>query len=674
MDNMKTRLFGKSRIDLFFRIVMMLEFGFVAYANLFRIPITMDNDAAKLFTHAIEMWNSKHIFIPAWVNETMLELDTALLFAVPIFAITGDIYISFGLSNLIILLAYYFFVSGLLERMGQPVYIRSIACILLTIPYSFGQLLYFNMMFFSGGFYGIKILVPFMLIWLITTKESDRKPSFWIIAAFTTVLTFICAVSTGPYILVAAILPITGCYIWLTAGGMRCLKDLFSKWLISVSSIILYAQFITSVIGIIVTEIMQVDSSGSKIYLLDYKDFFSNLGYILSNYFDLFGSFSDDGAIALSISGISSFSHFALAVLTLVAILSIVLIHFKKLGNVKSIEHNKHPLYYLLVLFVWNLGMLFICLVEQNCRYLLIVIVPMLPLTAVFYDQTISKVEGVVSRNILQILVSGFIILVALLSDYTVMINETKPLFAHDNSKYAKVADMLAVYPEKQVFLFNDMGWDEFLRAYDYKSGREYLDYETKDGGVVVHDYYRDRTDASYFDQDHLLIIDEYFATIDDMPAYLKNCYTEVDSYQNIHIYRGNVNRMDGVGGYTYNEYSVDYCYTPGYVVEYGDIADDGSLLAEGNGENCISSPWLPGTLGDVTIKVDYECVSGDKELGEVQIWDCDMGKLIESRPLQAGEKEVVFEDLDPAGSNIVVQIVVNKDAVVKIKRFTYER
>ncbi len=671
----KNRKFNISWIEAVLFLTVALEFIFVAYANLARIPVTMDNDNAKLFTHAIEIWNTKQIFIPNWVNETMLELDTALLLAVPLYGLTGNIYLSFGIANLLILLAFYFFTTSILKRMGQSRAVRIIACGLLTIPYSFGQLLYFNMMFFSGGFYGIKVLLPFMLVWLLTTKETERKWAFWLIAVITTAFSFIFSVSTGPYSLLCAIFPVVLCYVWFAIGNMQKGKELFSKWLISIPSLLLYAQGIAAVLGIYVSSRMQVDSTGSNMTVLDYHDFIENAQYILSDFFELVGSFPNGAVRVMSIAGISSFAHFLLAILALIAIIAITVKYFKRLKRTEEIAASQEGIYYFLFVFLWNLLVLLVCEIMGQCRYLLMGLVPMIPLIAVFYRDLVMKVAGTVQRGILHVAFFGLIVLATLLSDYKIMQNDCIPPMAGENRKYDAVVDLIRDYPEKQVFLWNDEGIAEYLRAYDYKSDRDYFVYMSEDGGVSVHDYYEDRTDASYFDPNHLLLISDYIGSIDDLPDYLKNCYTEVDSYQNIHIYRANENRMDGANGYRANAHAIDYCYTKGYTIVNGALTDDGSVICEGNGEVSVSSPWLPCSASSVSIRVDYETVeSSADEVGELQIWDGDAHEMIISAPLQADATEAVIENLELNGRNIVVQVVVDEGASVIIRRFVYDR
>ncbi len=673
MSTQKTEKFKLTWIEAALLFAVLLEFCFVLFANLKLIPVTMDNDNAKLFTHAIEIWNTKQIFIPNWVNETMLELDTSLLFALPIYGMTGDIYLSFGLANIIILLAFYFFTASLLKRMNQPLYVRIIACGLLTIPYSFGQLLYFNMMFFSGGFYGIKVLLPFMLIWLMTTPEKERKILFWIIAVITTGFTFLFSISTGPYSLLCAIFPVVITYLWFEIGKMSKGKELFSKWLFSIKNLILYAQGIAALAGISIGNRMQVDSTGSNMRILDYHDFVTNAQYLISDYFELLGSFPNGAEKIMSLKGISSFAHFLLALLALIAIIVVSAQHFKRLKATNEIAMSQESGYYLVMVFLWNTLVLLVCEIMGQCRYLLMGLVPMIPMIAIFYKDLVIKIRGTVQRGILHLAFFGLIAVAAILSDHQIMKDDCNPPMASENAKYNEVVKILDSYPEKQVFLWNDPGYSEYLRVYDYKSGREYLAYMPEEGGVFVHDYYEDRTDASTFADDHILLISDYLGSINDLPEYLKNCYEEVDGYQNIHIYRAKENRMDGVSGFRTNAHSIDYCYTPGYTILSGAIDENGTLVAMGAGESILNSPWFYVDTPDLSITMDYEVIEGDGEVGRLEVLNGDTQEVVAAVSLEKGGKQAqIRENLD--GQNIVLRVIVNDGATIRISKFTYDR
>lgn len=659
-------------------ILFFAEFLFVVYCNLCRIPITLDNDAAKVFTHAIEMWNSKKIFIPNWVNETMLELDTALLFAVPLFGLTKDIFFSFGMSNIIILLLFYAFLFSILDRMKQPLSVKVLSCLLITIPYSFGQLLYFDMMFFSGGFYGIKILLPLMLIWILTTDSSKRNLPYYMVLVVSFLFSFLFSISTGPYSLMCALVPVTACYIWLELGKMESLSNIFSKWLLSFNNLILYIEIFCALSGIVVGEKMNVESSGSSMSILEYGDFMDNALWLVDSFLELFGATPYSETQIMSYEGITSLSHYAFALMFLVCLIAICFKYFKSLATLGHITYDSQPAHYLFVMFIINLMVISLCTVFSNCRYQLMCLLPAMPLCVIIVYDLVKKISSIAQRQLTYITLMILIIVVMLTSNIRIMRDDCRPDMTTNIQKYEHVLDILNNYPERFIFLLDDEGMAETLRAYDYNSGREYLAYMTGEHRVSVHDYYSSRTDASYFDSNNLLIIDEYITSLDALPEYISNTYAEIDGYQNIHIYRSSVNRMDGVVGFEANNTSVDYFYSTGYEVINGEFSSDGGLQILGNNDDApdVISPWMICNTPNLAITLEYTVKDSVSDCaGIIQVENKDSGEIIAEGDIFASKNSITLSDISTTGvANITVQIKANPDSQISLSRIVYTK
>lgn len=144
--------------------------------NLFESPIMIDYDGAKLYKHAIEMWNHKTLFIPDWKYITTMELDCSLLLALPFYALCRNIFLSFGIANILLIFTYVAVVYAIFQRTPYQKY-AFLAVNLILIPYSSGMLEYFNMMFFNGAQYVLKVLIPLLFILLLTTEREKERES-----------------------------------------------------------------------------------------------------------------------------------------------------------------------------------------------------------------------------------------------------------------------------------------------------------------------------------------------------------------------------------------------------------------------------------------------------------------------------------------------------------------
>ena len=148
-------------------LIVIAQVAFLSYMNLFEAPKMIDYDGAKLYKHAIEMWENKSLFIPGWKYITTMELDCSLFLALPIYAVSHNIFTSFGIANIIIL--------SIFKRTRLQKGYALLSVSLVLMPYVSGMLEYFNMMFFNGSQYTVKVMVPLLFILLVTTEEDGRK-------------------------------------------------------------------------------------------------------------------------------------------------------------------------------------------------------------------------------------------------------------------------------------------------------------------------------------------------------------------------------------------------------------------------------------------------------------------------------------------------------------------
>lgn len=673
---------GKSEISFFelgLIILTAIEFLFVVYCNLCRIPDTLDNDAAKLFTHGIEIWNTKKIFIPTWVNETMLELDTAMIFALPIYGITKNLFLSYGLSNIIVLILFYCFICSILKRMGQPRYIAILNCFIITIPLSFGQLLYFNMMFFAAGFYGVKVLLAFMLIWIITTKAEDRNILYYIVLAVTTILVFVFSISSGPYSLLCAIVPVIACYLWIELGKMDTFSAVFSKWLISFNNVILYIEVIAAILGIAVSSMNNVGSKGSSMSIIKYGQFTDNCIDIIEAYLELLGSSTYTSVSLLSSEGITSLVHYVFAFVLLIAFIAVLATTLKVIFFKRDNTYEEEIYYYVFIMFIINLVVIMLIPISGSGRYLLMGLIPAITLALISIDKFLKNISSKAQAFLCYIALLGIVMMVTLTSNMKVLRNDCRPDMNSNMVKYSHVMEIISQYPDKFIYLLDDEGMAETIRAYDYKSGREYLAYMTNQQSVTVHDYYASRTDASYFEQNNIMLVDDYIADMNNLPGYIRNTYEEIGSYQNIHVYRSLVNRMDGVCGMEGLDRAIDYFYSNGYEITNGEISEeDGALRIVGNGDDVsdVISNRFSCPEASITVTLDYsgELVNGDA-LGILRILDGNSGEVITQAELNNNDGEVCIADADVSSTNsILIQIDISDGEEVNLKRLIYEK
>lgn len=98
---MKDRETAKKYIEYAVLALTALQFLFIVYLNLFKCRSWIDHDASMLYSHTIHMWEQRRFVLPFYSEETFLHIDTSCLLAMPLYGLTKDIFLSYGISNII---------------------------------------------------------------------------------------------------------------------------------------------------------------------------------------------------------------------------------------------------------------------------------------------------------------------------------------------------------------------------------------------------------------------------------------------------------------------------------------------------------------------------------------------------------------------------------------------
>ncbi|MDE6420391.1 MAG: hypothetical protein K2K87_07675, partial [Lachnospiraceae bacterium] len=207
--NYVQRLKGLSVIRAVLLLWLLVQVGFIAYYNFALAKWNIDYDSAKLFVHALEICKHHNFIIDGWKYITTAEFDCSLLFAVPFYYLTGDIYVSFALSNMVFLALWIWTIFRLFAGRTCGIECALLALDMILIPYGLGMLEYFNMLFFNGGQYVVKALCPLMLIAFLIGGERKKWVS-GVYAVICALLLLITTVSSGSYVFVSALIPILG--------------------------------------------------------------------------------------------------------------------------------------------------------------------------------------------------------------------------------------------------------------------------------------------------------------------------------------------------------------------------------------------------------------------------------------------------------------------------------
>ncbi len=369
-------------------VLFVLQSVLTAYCNLFLTRANLDTDNAKLFTHIIEMWKSQRLAIPNWSYTTTLEWDCTTVFALPLYGLTGNIYLSCGLSNILLFGLFMGAVFYLFR--GKRVLYPLLCANILAVPYHLGMLEYYNMMFFCGSQYVVKVILPLLLVGIFLAMErkqtrGEMGRTVFFLAVYGVFLT-ISGMSSGIYVAVCGLLPVfLGYFGWKLFRGERVPV---MNWVIAGVSLAL------SLWGRHVNEALFGVMRGEGMTLTNAYTFFDTIGKCFTGMFELFGGISEDGAdvVAFSLQGAAALEKICLVLLLFVCGGIALKRCLKKQGDLRTVM--------LLALFFWNLLILSVTVTRAGSivfeqRYHLIGMLPLVCVAgSVLLDGLLMWEEG----------------------------------------------------------------------------------------------------------------------------------------------------------------------------------------------------------------------------------------------------------------------------------------
>ena len=202
-------------MEIALALLLVIQVFLIALSNLTLIEQNLDHDSALLLKHLITMWEEKTIAIPQWSYVSTLEVDCTTLFALPLYGLTKNIYLSCTLSNVILTLILIRVIFLLFD--GRNLLYPLICANLVCIPYRVGALDYYNMLFFSGAQYIVKVLIPLLLIGILLLTEQEKSLAkngrFWRFTVLYLILLAVSSSSSGIYVAACGLAPVIVVYL-----------------------------------------------------------------------------------------------------------------------------------------------------------------------------------------------------------------------------------------------------------------------------------------------------------------------------------------------------------------------------------------------------------------------------------------------------------------------------
>lgn len=471
-------------------ILFLVQLAALCFFNLSDLRFALDADFAATAYHGREMVRNKTLFLPGWHYTTTMEFDGALLFAVPLFALTGNLFLSFGIADCLFVALFLITLWALSDLFDLRYGIRFIVCTAVITPYAYGWLDYFKMLFHAHANYAVKALVPLLLVlYLLRGKRGFRGKKETLCLAGYLILYFISCVSSGTYVMVCGVFPVLLVRlidIWIgMKDGAESAVDVI-KAVIPVYAL----TVIAGVAGVLLHK--RVYPFSVAPWLTKKSVFTDNMLAVFRGYYAAYGALTEEDVMSFSAAGVYYCLKCLLVTLLLVFACRVTVRWLK--GDVRYRDRVL-----LCAVFWFNTAILILGdmrygAADVQARYQLIGLVP-LPLVAGIELQDILKTRSALQETLLMACVTGAAALIACGNTVNV----------HRNTGYAgyavEIVEYFGTLDAEAVIFADDRDTAYFCRAID--ETKKYGCYQSATRGMerLINSYEWETDPAAYGDK-----------------------------------------------------------------------------------------------------------------------------------------------------------------------------
>ena len=617
-------------------IVLILQMGFILYMNLFRADTIIDYDCSSAYMHEMEMGSQGKIFPTEYGYQQSLDLDSGALISAVLYRFTGDIFLSRGITNTLVVILYIYVVNCILNNTGISRTWKRFGILLFLIPYSMIMLGYWRMLFAGGGFFAFRALVPLLMISVIQDIDKGKeikKYAFRVLLLL--FMVFLTGLSSGAYILLCAVCPLI---LWKLVNGF--LKGDYKR-IGSKRTVLAAAAVLSAVAGIVLQKTLGFSGIADQKKILTSDKWIDALLSAFAGIFELFGGLTIHENVKLfSAEGIGTAVNFAVTCILISAIIYTVVKCIKK----KEISNMTGYIFSLMLVNVLMFSFVDLKYGETvyESRYHL---VPMLPafilLAKMMEDLSQSKRLKDIQIKTIQVLALGLFAASLLYGDAQWVYAKT----ALGSDKMKEINGIMETEGVKTAFIVGDDNkvFGRKLRVYSRDVHYIVLSdgagsaWQTVFGGTT-----RYLDNSMQAGKAAVIASPEAYETL---PEYIKKDLGYFREYDGLQIYLSDRSSFDCVGGIVAGkDRIVDFPYSPGYSFENARIDDEGFLVMKAGGGTLKSS--YASAEGTWIYTVYYDMTEAD-EAGIIEI---------------AAGNDKFYKELDPSAASVSIDDIVMSD------------
>lgn len=637
--------------------IFMAQFTTTVFFNLKLHESHIGFDSSWSYLKAVLIWEEKALFSDAWIDTTSLSFDSSTLLAALIYGLTGKLFLSYGLSNLIVLagaLLLLYKIAGLigLSKKYQLLCINLALCPYLVNGFHIGlDLGYFNSFIVGPAFYGVRVFIFLLILYNFLLLQSGRLSKVGIIVSMA--LCVLAGISSGIFIIVLIIVP---CLAFLAECCL--IKNSFAV-LKAKEAIYTYCCLLCTYGGKIYAEkVLKIAALDTSRSWTSIEKIWTNFGAVIQGVMKLMGVLpvTDTSVWILTKEGIYRLFPLAIFAVVLIAVAFCIRYILKDLKG-----SNRNVFFCVNILFCQFLEFgLFNAqygspIFEE--RYLICALLDIILLVG-FFVSCLPR-RYIVTYLIWTLLIGG-------LCGTNVISNHKYVKTTNDSWELFNIREIVQNNDARVVYLWGDTvdTLGRTLRVYDLE--HIYKCIPTAGGG------YHHFGDYVYYDQNEeydgptMLIVPNNMEV--NIPEYIMDHYSKIGELTWVNIFRSDDNPMDFSAGIT-NDVSIDYPYTTGVITQNG-AWEGREFLSNGTAGFVICGPHADTKEGVYDFTLFYEVVEPGNQDATFDV-ALDWGAVqLEATSLAVDKGEVTLENiLLENGHKFEYRISCEEGTIIKIKK-----
>lgn len=645
-------------VDYILLLLFIVQFVMICYFNLFLLKNHTGFDSSWSYLKSVMIWREKSLNSSMWVDQTSLFLDSSVLPAAVLYGITGNLFFSYGISNLIIVSLILCFIGLILKglqvrKRGMLLAFNMVICPYLTNGFDIdNDLGYFNNTLGGPAFYSFRALLVMVIIYeLIQLKEKKKISAIgWMSLLFCV----LAGLSSGVFIIVIIVMPYLIYEILLVfiKNDWKQLKswEVFYPILVGVS--VLIGKFIAQdIFGI---EAIDNSRTWTSIEML-----WNNMGAVIQGLMKLLQVLPVQSTEieVLSLQGLHSLAPLIIFFVILIAIGYAV----KRIVSDWSEQDEK--LLFLLIILATN----FLTFSLFNVRYGGAIFEERYLIC--FFMVAIVIVAYFIDRLDCNFIVAGCIIwglVIAIACDDFISDKE----YMSVSYEIREIEEIKSVIDDQDADLIYFWGDDvciagRILRVVDLN--RVYK--EIANDSFYLHwgDYLYNEDNAAYKGSTLLVVGRDTH----NVPEYVLDAYTHLVDLTTVSIYRSDENAIDRISGITGDE-SIDLPNAIAIKTQMGQF-EGNSFVTDGTEGYVLYGPSSPTTNGTYDFIIDYEVVASEAD----EAASCDISidngnERLAEEILKKEKTQVVLSDVKlQEGHSLEYRIWCYEGTIMKINKIT---